>query len=480
MLGSLQLTKIQLLVTAFSMFYMPLSVAGDVQEETNHLLDVWLNYQKDAQNIPAIMAAVVKDDQVFWRKAVGAANLSPNIQASADTLTNICSNSKIISAVAIMTLVEQNKLELSSDIRKLIPEYSFFHPFNDQGPVTVKSLLSHTSGLPRDTGHGYWSAPDFHFPNKEEFKQNLSKLSTTTAVGNSVAYSNVGYALIGAIIEKVSGLSYKAYVEKHVFAPLNMNASVVEMQRGTHGTKHAIGYSAEDRYRNRVPVGFFTTKAMQSATGISTTINDWSKFAIWQLQEQSPTSKLMSSKLKQQMIKPQTQANNGWSRGLGYQIHNDDQGQTWAMHGGMCPGYNSYMKFNIDKKLGFAVFTNANRVTTAAYVKGLNNILALSEQHHDTAQSSSALKEYQGFYDPFPWNSQYYIAPWRGGLIVMYLPSGSLDHALEVYKPTTKDVFAKVVDKQFTNEELKFVRNSAGQVTHVINGGNSHPKKSEY
>lgn len=461
------------------MLYLPSLYASDKREEAAHLLNVWLNYQKDAHNIPAIMAAIVKDGKVFWSKGVGSANLSTNTKANTDTLTNICSNSKVITAAATMTLVEQNEIELDSDVRQLLPEYKFTHEFNDKGPVTVRSLLAHTSGLPRDTGHGYWSAPNFHFPNKQEFSQSLSRMSTATPVGTNVAYSNVGYALLGAIIEKVSGLTYKEYVEQKIFAPLNMNTSVVEMQKEMHGSIHAMGYSAEDRFRHRVPVGFFTTKAMQSAAGISTTVNDWSKFAIWQLQQQSDSAKLVSSTLKQQMTEPQTKVNNGWSRGLGYELQTDAQGQIWAMHGGMCPGYNSYIKFNIDKKLGFAVFTNANRVRAAAYVKGLSNILHLSEQNSKAPQSNLTLTDYQGFYDPFPWNSQYYIAPWQGGLIAMYLPSESLDYALEVYQPKAKDVFAKVVNNKLTDEELRFERNSSGEVTHVISGGNTHPRKSE-
>ena len=480
MLGSTHPQKLPLLLAAFSTFYLPFTFANDRQEETAHLLDVWLSYQKDAHNIPALMASIVKDNKVFWSKGVGSANLSTDIKASADTLTNICSNSKVVTAAAIMTLTEQGKIELDGDVRQILPEYTFTHKFNDKGPVTVRSLLAHTSGLPRDTDHGYWSAPNFHFPNKQELRQSLSKISTTTPVGNNVAYSNVGYALLGAIIEKLSGLTYKEYVEQKIFAPLNMQNSVVEMNKATHGSIHAMGYSAEDRFKTRTPVGFFTTKAMQSAAGISTTVRDWSKFAIWQLQEQSAPAKLMSSKLKWQMTTPQTKVQNGWSRGLGYELQTDAQGQTWAMHGGMCPGYNSYIKLNIDKKLGFAVFTNANRVRTAAYVKGLSNILHLSEQGSKAAKSNLTLRDYQGFYDPFPWNSQYYIAPWQGGLVAMYLPSESLDYALEVYQPKAKDVFARVVGNKLTSEELRFARDNSGKVTHVISGGNTHPKKSEY
>lgn len=463
------------------------SAGANNKEEVSHLINVWLNYQKDAQHIPAIMAAVVKENEVYWSGGVGYANLTPNnsssikpnLAADANTLTNICSNSKVITAAAIMTLVEQEKLSLDSDVQQIIPNYSFTHQFTESGPVTIHSLLTHTSGLPRDTGHGYWSAPDYHFPNKSELIDSLSKLSTTTPVNHKVAYSNLGYAMLGATIEQVSGMSYQDYVEKHIFEALKMDTSAVEMQQELHGNKHAMGYSAKNRHGDRSQVGFFKTNAMQAAAGISTTANDWAKFALWQLDTTAQDSELMSASLKSKMTSPQTPLNNGRARGLGYDLHVDKQGDTWAMHGGMCPGFNSYMKLNIDKKQGVAVFTNANSVKAAAYVNGLNRILTLSENAMQAPKAKINTKDYAGFYDPFPWNSQYYIAPWQGGLIIMYLPSESLDYALETYQAIGNDKFVKLVNNKTTDELLTFVRNEAGVITHVKNGGNLHPKRDK-
>ena len=450
------------------------------KNEVTNLINIWLDHQKDAQNIPAIMAAIVKDDEVYWSGGFGYANLTTRIKANTNTLTNICSNSKVLTAVGIMTLVEKGKLTLETDIQEFLPEYSFTHKFADAGPITIRSLLSHTSGLPRDTHHGYWGAPDFNFPDKEELIKSLSIVSTKTPVGEAIAYSNIGMALLGAAIEKASGLSYKDYMETHVYGVLDMDSSVVEMQKNTYGKQHALGYSAEDRNRNRVPAGFFRTKTMQPVAGTSTTINDWSKFAMWQLADDN--HKLMSPELKKQMTTVQTKVDGGWSRGLGFELNEDKKGQTWAMHGGMCPGFNSYMKFNMDKKQAFAVFTNANRVTAAAYVRGLTHIVNLAESPSALSGKEAAhskqvnTKEYQGFYSPFPWNSEYYVSPWQDGIIAMYLPSESLNHAFEVYKPKSKDVFVKQVNGKLTDEEIRFIRDSSGKITHVHNGGNLHPK----
>lgn len=456
----------------------PQTSASVNKEEVTRLIDVWLTYQKDAQNIPAIMAAIVKDDKVYWSNGTGYANPEKNELANANTPTNICSNSKVLTATAIVNLVEQGKLSLHDDVQHLLPEYKFNHKFAAQGPVTIQSLLVHTSGLPRDSGHGYWSAPDFNFPDKNALIQSLANTATNAPVGEQTVYSNLGYALLGAVIEKVSGMSYKEYLETHIFKALQMKSSTVEMQNAVNGIHHATGYSAEDRFGNRKPAGLFKTSAMQSAAGISTTVNDWAKFAIWQLNNKPDEPLNVSPSLKQQMVTPQSSDNNGWSRGLGYELNIDKHGETWAMHGGMCPGFNSYMKLNVSKKQGVAVFTNANKVRAAAYVNGIYRILKLSEQMPKHSSSKVNTKEYAGFYDPFPWNSQYYISPWQGGLVILYLPSESLNYALEFYQPKGTDTFAKVVDGQLTNEQLQFLRDTTGKITHVENGGNTHPKRA--
>ncbi len=449
--------------------------ATPTQEELAHLIEVWLDFQKDAENIPAIMGAVIKGQNVLWQGAVGVSNSADGLSATTDSLTSICSITKVFTATATMKLIDEGKLKLDDDVQALLPAYSFQHRFAEQGPVTVRSLLTHSSGLPRDTGHAYWSAPDFAFPTEQQFIDSVSAMSTLHPVGEQSGYSNVGYGLLGAIIETVSGASYKDYMEQQLFKPLGMLDSTVEMQASTHGSRHALGYSARSRHGQRKQVEFYQTKALQPAAGISTSISDFTKFAMWQFEQPDSDSavRLMRASNRDRMLVNQTQAG---SRGFGYQVYTDDQNDQWATHGGMCPGYNSFIKYNKSQQEAFAIFTNANQVKALAYVNGLIELLNSAHSISAQTQTTVDLSQYTGFYDPAPWNSPYYVSTWGSSLILMYLPSDSLRHALYLYQHVKGDVFEHVAQGQLTGQQIEFLRDEKGRVISILDGHNRHPK----
>lgn len=449
------------------------------QKDVSHLIEVWLNFQKDANNIPAIMGSIVQDQDVLWQGAVGLSNVETQQAVTTDSLTSICSITKVFTATAIMKLVDEGKLSLDDDVQQLLPEYAFEHAFVEQGPVTVRSLLTHSSGIPRDAQHGYWSAPDFAFPSTQQFLSSVSSMTTNHAVGERSGYSNVGYGLLGAIIQKASGLPYKAYMEQALLEPLEMHHSTIEMQAITHGNQHAVGYSARNRFGQRSAVNFYQTRAMQPATGLSTSISDFTKFAKWQFEQPQNEAALtlMSPSNRDSLRVNQTSSG---SRGFGYQVFTDQQGEQWATHGGMCPGYNSFVKFNNTQKEAFAIFTNTNQVKALLYVNGLIEMLNTAKPILDNNSVSDSLSEYTGFYDPAPWNSQYYVSTWGDGLILMYLPSESLKHALYVYKRIEGEVFGHVVDGKFTGQEIAFLRDKQGKITSILDGGNRHPKAADH
>ena len=81
---------------------------------------------------------------------------------------SICSISKLFTAVAIMQLVEDGKINLDDPIQKVLPWFDINNEFKDVPELTIKSILSHSSGLPRESNHPYWSWPDFPFPTKQD------------------------------------------------------------------------------------------------------------------------------------------------------------------------------------------------------------------------------------------------------------------------------------------------------------------------
>ena len=133
------------------------------------MVEVWLDAQKDFEKIPGITAIVVEDKEVLWSGAFGNANIQENIRSEVSTICSICSISKLFTSVAIMKLYDEGKLRLDNEVSDLLPAYDLKQKYPESGPLTNRSLLTHSSGLPREAGYPIGPGPIFHF-------QPLSKL----------------------------------------------------------------------------------------------------------------------------------------------------------------------------------------------------------------------------------------------------------------------------------------------------------------
>jgi len=452
--------------------------SNEKYQDVSKLIDVWLEAQKDYENIPSIMGVIVKDQELLWSGAFGKANLESSVASSENIITSICSTSKIFTATAIMKLVDQGKISLDDKVKDILPKYSVNQKFPQGGSITVRSLLSHSSGLPRDS-HPYWSGPEHYFPTEDEMLESLSTLDTSHRVGSDITYGNINYSLLGLIIEKISGESYKNYIESNLFEPLKMSNSVVEMQSTLYGNKHALGYTAINRNGKRKVANFYQTKAMQSATGISTTPLDLANFLMWQfrLTGASDAEILRPSTLKS-MYKTQvtSKTNQQDRRGFGYEVGTDSQGNKLAAHGGTCPGYVNFLRMDVTNKMGYAILANANRVNTPLYVRGLIDILKRAETIEHEEKQELDLSQYTGFYNVNPWNSEYYVASWGSDLMLLYLPAQSLKHALKRYQHVEGDTFQLVEKGELSGEKINFIRDKQGRVVKVKNGGNYHSR----
>lgn len=165
-------------------------------------------------------ALVAVGGKVIYKKAFGKANLELNVDMSVNSVFEIGSISKQFTAVSILMLAEQGKLNLDDEITKYIKNY----PTHGH-KITIHHLLSHTSGM------GSFTASDEWYDNrnldwtKERYFNLFKKLPMHSAPGEKYLYSNTGYVLLGAIIEEVSNKTYPEFINDHIFVPLGMKNS---------------------------------------------------------------------------------------------------------------------------------------------------------------------------------------------------------------------------------------------------------------
>lgn len=166
--------------------------------------------------------AIVSRDKAEWVAGLGTADVATNKPVTSKTPFLIGSISKSFAALAVLKLQEEGRLKLSDTLRQWVPEYAFDNPWEVTDPVRLVHLLEHTSGLPDLTMR------EFAFNNSEPItlKEALAVAPQNRYArwrpGTRQAYSNVGPALIAAVIEKVTGQRFEDYVQENLFAPLGM------------------------------------------------------------------------------------------------------------------------------------------------------------------------------------------------------------------------------------------------------------------
>lgn len=436
--------------------------------EAFQLVEVWLEAQKDFDQLPGLTAIVVRDQEVLWSGGVGLANVESGIKAEASTLCSICSISKLFTAVAVMKLYDEGKLRLDDRVSDLLPTYALEQKFPDSGPITIRSLLTHSSGLPREAAFPYWTGPDFPFPSREQIDAHLSEQGTLYPASTYYQYSNLALSLLGEIVEEISGEPYDAYIQKHILNPLELSDTRTKLPEERYGNELALGYGAMTRMGKREKVNFFQANGIAPAAGFSSNVQDLGKFASWQfrLRDGKVTEILRPSTLKYMQNVHWTNPDWKTTWGLGFSVYKGANGNTWVGHGGSCPGYRSTLQLDLNTKTAFSVMINASGTNPSKYVKGMHAIMNKVETStkDDSSELKKDLSEYAGFYSVQPWWAEVYVSTWQDKLVILRLPSQNPGEDMTFYERMEGDTFRRIRDDDALGESLVFERNADGSI----------------
>lgn len=449
-------------------------------DEAFLLVEVWLEAQKDFEKLPGISAAVMDDQEIIWSGAVGLANAEKNLKTQAKTLCSICSISKLFTSVAIMKLYDEGKLRLDDLVSDHLPAYNLQQQYPESAPITIRSLMTHSSGLPRESAHAYWTGPDFPFPSRAEIDAGLSKQETLYPASTYFQYSNLGLTLLGEIVAEVSGMAFEDYVQENILKPLGLLDTRPEMPEALYGDELAIGYSAVTRSGDREKINFFQANGIAPAAGFSSNVLDLTKFAAWQfrLRDSTITEVLKPSTLKYMHQVHYTDPNWSTTWGLGFSVYKGENGSTWVGHGGSCPGYRSTLQLDLKHKKAYAVMINAGGTNPGKYVKGIRKILDKVEtlEIEDESAPQKDLKEYTGHYSVQPWWSESYFSTWAGKLVEVSLPSDNPAQSMTFFKHIEGDTFRRMRSDGALGETVTFLRDANGKVTRYEQHGNYYSK----
>lgn len=443
--------------------------------EAIRLADAWLDSIQAYQHIPAISAGVVVGDNLIWSKGYGTLDADHKIPAGPDTIYSICSISKLFTSVSLMQQWELGKVRLDEPITTYLPWAKLKPLEEDSVPITLRGLLSHSAGLPRESDYPYWSGPDFPFPTREQIRQTIGRQELLFPAERYYQYSNLGLTLVGETVEAVSGQPYAEYAKAHVLDPLGLENTRTYMPMDLYGKQLAVGYGALHRDGSRDLVKPFNTRGVTPAAGYTSTVQDLAKFASWQfrLLRTGKQEVLKASTLREmqrvQFVDP------GWktTRGLGFSIQHKDS-STFVGHAGDCPGYQTVLLMRPSDETGVVILDDAAE-RPGPWALAVFAILDKRKGYEFKAPAPAEgvrLDDYSGRYSDQPWDSESVIVPWAGGLVSLNLPTDDPVAGLEFFKPKGGDVFRRVREDGSEAEEIRFNRDSSGKIsgyTHFSN-----------
>ena len=431
-----------------------------------NLIDKWMSGQHDFDRLPGISIAIVKDQNIIWSKGYGFADLEKKIPMDPGSICSICSISKLFTSIAIMQLVEQGRVRLDDSIKAVLPSFNLVQQYPESGPITIRSLLSHSSGLPRESDYPYWSAPDFNFPTEKQVKEKLGSQKTLYPASTYFQYSNLGMTILGEVVEHISGITYEQYVEENILQPLRLADTHPFLPEKLWGTKMATGYNSLHRDGHRDKMPFFQAKGIAPAAGFSSNAEDLARFASWQFRLLTNGGKeiIKASTLRDmqrvQFLDPDWKT----AYGLGFAVLNVN-GNTFVGHGGSCPGYLTSLLMDNKEKLAIIIMINAQGESTRKYGNAIYDILKKAVSPGNTpAKDSLDLNVYAGNYDEYAFGSETVVFTWKGKLGMLDLRSVDPANDMFLLKHVAGDTFRRIRKDDALAEEFRFERDKDGKV----------------
>ncbi len=328
---------------------------------------IFERYHK-GRKLPGSAWGVVIDGELVFTRSFGVRERTSNDAVTADTAFRIASMTKSFTASAILKLRDEGKLSLEDRVEKWIPEFkNYKYPTADTQPLRIRHLMTHGAGFPEDNP---WGDRQMGEP-LESLSQWVKKgIPFSTPPDTEYEYSNYGFALLGQIVAKASGVPYRTYIEKQILAPLGMKSSSLEPSALPENSR-AVGYGLRGEEYFVIPS--LPHGSFGSMGGLVTTANDLAKWVAFQLSAFPPRDEAdkgpVSRASLREMQRLQRLGNfaverspllrataGGYGYGLG--ISEDCRFAHIVGHGGGLPGFGSYMMWLPDYGVGMLAMTN--------------------------------------------------------------------------------------------------------------------------
>jgi len=314
--------------------------------------------------VPGMAVAIVKDDSLVFAKGYGVIELGKPGPVNEHTRFAIGSTTKAMTSAALAMLVDEGKLQWDERVIDILPELQLYDSYATH-ELTVRDLLTHRSGLP-DTDL-LWAIPQNSL-SMDEMIRRLRYVKPESSFRSHWEYQNVVYAIGGLIVERLSGMPWKQFVETRIWNPLGMHESIPLVSELAGQPNVAVPHALVNDTVRRVPIR--TTDAIAPAGSVWSSVSDMSKWMRFILDSgRVGTKQLIKPSTFAELLAPQMRAPmdeypalelarpHFFSYALGWFVQDYD-GETVWMHTGSIDGMCALIGLEPGKKLGVYVLEN--------------------------------------------------------------------------------------------------------------------------
>jgi len=337
-------------------------------------VEQWLALHQRLDRVPGVQLAILHGDDVVASHAFGAADLTSGEPLTTDDRFRIASHSKTFTATAIHALAERGELRLDDRVASLVSDLDG----TPIGEVTLRELLGHGGGVVRDGWRAdHWQL-SYAFPDTARLVELASDRADVLARNDRFKYSNVGYSVLGLVVEAVTGEAYAAHVQRQLLDPLGLSATTADLdpQDSSATAAMATGHSAIAFGGERIPIDHIATGAMAPATGFVSTASDVVR---WVAAHFFGDERILSDDSKRVMQRTEWQvagsAGSEYALGFGVTKIND---RRLLGHGGGFPGHITHTLFDPHERIAASVLTNAIDGPAQMYVATVFRLIDLA------------------------------------------------------------------------------------------------------
>jgi CubicO group peptidase (beta-lactamase class C family) len=363
-------------------------------------------------HLPSVAVALIDDQNTVWQDTFGWANIEEKIPARSDTVYKLWSVAKVFTAIETMRLVEEGRVDLDAPLTEYIPDFSIQSRFPDSEPITIRSILTHHSGLPRHSYHPRMpGAGDDKLLGK--MARSMKDGHLAFPVDSRYKYSNIGSDILGHIIQESRGKSYAFYMQEDLLGRIGMDDSSFLWADIPPQKEVALGY--EYYKRKYYPRQQGDINSLPSGN-LYSTIEDMSAFVKFIFRGgQAGREQIIKPETLQRMYENQSLSKRyPQPMGLGWKIAGALGSEQLVWHdGGPSEGIGALVALLPERKLGVVLFSNSTSFESSISVPLAVDILELMlETHYGIAPSKddipaeikidrSRLQTYAGKYIAF-------------------------------------------------------------------------------